>query len=103
MESPAVGTDIESVHRFANAPDRLFTPGELAHAGQSLESRAGIWCAKEAVVKALSKWKQLSLREVEIIYDGDRPTVRVQGFSIDVSISHTPDYAVAVAIAIPTH
>lgn len=101
MELPAVGVDIEAVQRFATMPDRLFTDAELAHAGSRLDSRAGIWCAKEAVVKAVSKWRQLSLRQVEITYDGDRPSARVEGFEIDVSISHTVDHAVAVAIAVP--
>jgi holo-[acyl-carrier protein] synthase len=101
MELPAVGVDIEAVERFATVSERLFTQGELSHAGGRLDSRAGIWCAKEAVVKAVSKWKQLSLRQVEITYDGDRPTARVEGFEVDVSISHTADYAVAFAIAVP--
>lgn len=101
MELPGVGVDIESVHRFESVSDRLFTASEREHAGDRLDSRAGIWCAKEAVVKAVSKWRQLSLREVEIVYSGDRPTAIVAGFDIDVSISHTPEYAVAVAVAAP--
>lgn len=101
MHAPGVGVDIESVHRFATVSERLFTPGELAHAGQRMDSRAGIWCAKEAVVKAVSTWRQLSLREIEVVYDGDRPTVTIEGFSVEVSISHTHDYAVAFAVAVP--
>ncbi len=102
MDLPGVGVDIETVRRFQTVSDRLFTPGELQHAGDRLESKAGIWCAKEAVVKAVAKWRLITVREVEIRYQGDRPTAVVDGFNIELSISHTPDYAVAMAIAEPT-
>ncbi len=101
MELPGVGVDIEAVSRFTDVRPGLFTDSELQHAGDRAESRAGIWCAKEAVVKAVSKWHLLSVRQVEITHDEGRPTVVVPGFRVDVSISHTRDYAVGFAIAVP--
>lgn len=101
MVLPAVGVDIESVQRFADANPRLFTAAEREHCDGRPESLAGVWCAKEAVVKALSRWRALTVRSVEVRYDGRRPVVEVPGFEIDVSISHTDQYAVAVAVAVP--
>lgn len=101
MELPGVGVDIETVSRFAQVRPGLFSESELQHAGDSAESRAGIWCAKEAVVKAVSKWRLLSVRQVEITHHEGRPAAVVAGFHVDVSISHTRDYAVGFAIAIP--
>ena len=101
MVVPAVGVDIESVARFEQANPRLFTSAEIEHSGGRAQSLAGIWCAKEAVVKAVCRWQEIHVRNVEVGHDGDRPVVVIPGFEIDVSISHTDDYAVAVAIALP--
>lgn len=101
MTLPAVGIDVEQVQRFVDAHPRLFTEAEWERCAGRTESLAGIWCAKEAVVKALSRWRSISVRDVEIGHDSGRPTVEIDGFEIDISISHTTDYAVAVAIAAP--
>lgn len=101
MAIPAVGIDVESVHRFEAANPRLFTDAERDHCQGRAESLAGVWCVKEAVVKALARWRAVSVREVEVTYDGERPVVHIEGFEIEVSISHTGEHAAAVAIAQP--
>lgn len=101
VDLPALGVDVEAVARFASIDSRLFTEAELDHAAGRPESLAGIWCAKESVVKAIGRWESLSVRDVEISYVGERPEVHIPGFDIEVSISHTVDYAVAVAMGRP--
>lgn len=104
MTLPAVGIDIESVARFADRTPHWFTPAELEHCAGRPERLAGVWCAKEAVVKAVAKWAPLHVRDVEVGYNGDRPEVRLAGYEVDVSISHTTEYATAMAIVRPvTH
>lgn len=64
---------------------------------------AGKFCAKEAVVKALSKFMKVGVGQLEILNDeGGRPFVKaidfkIQGF-VDISISHSGDYAVGFAV-----
>lgn len=103
-----VGVDIEMVERFETADPRLFTEAELALCAASAkpaESRAGRWCAKEAVVKAVARYVLLSPREVEVLTDpGGRPIVRLlrpqlEHLRCDVSITHASGIAAAVAAA----
>lgn len=94
-----MGIDIETTLRFHDASPKLFTHGEWAHAAGRADSLAGIWCVKEAVVKAVSRWRALHVREVEVRWHGSRPHVELAGFDIEVTISHTDQLAVAVAVA----
>jgi phosphopantetheine--protein transferase-like protein len=104
-----VGVDLEPVSRFAEADPRLFTVGELAAAerhADPAESRAGRWCAKEAVVKACSKHVLLATTEIEVVTMPDGrpvallpPRASALGLECDVSISHADGFAMAVAIA----
>lgn len=103
MVLPAVGIDIESVARFQNANPRLFTQSELDHCAGRANSLAGIWCAKEAVVKAVSRWQSIHVRNVQVHHVDGRPAVSIPGFEVDVSISHTDEYAAAMAIAVPAN
>lgn len=106
---PGIGVDVETVARFATPDPRIFTAAELAYcAGQAdpAESRAGRWCAKEAVCKACSNHVQLTLREIEICAGPHgRPMVLLPeratalGLRAEVSIAHTGGVAVAVAVA----
>jgi len=60
---------------------------------------AGRFAAKEAVLKLFDGG--ISFKDISIVRDpSGRPFAYVKGFSckIDVSISHTDDYAVAVAM-----
>jgi holo-[acyl-carrier protein] synthase len=115
-----VGIDLLEIERLERAlerrprlAERLFTEGERGYAatrarpGQHLAAR---FCAKEAVAKALSL-ETLSFREIEVVSDGGKPTVRLAGnaaaradalgVSIEVSLTHTGRDAAAVAIAAP--
>ena len=108
-ELPGIGVDVEAVERFAEPDPRLLTSDELAYCAAQdapAESRAGRWCAKEAVVKACAKHLQLSPREVEILVEPcGRPIVALPeraamvGLVSEVSISHAAGVAIAVAIA----
>ena len=108
IEDLGVGVDIEMVSRFDTADPRLFTEAELALCAASAdpaESRAGRWCAKEAVVKAVARHVLLSPREVEILADAaGRPVVHLLRAQLDqvrcdVSITHGGGIAAAVAAA----
>lgn len=105
-----VGVDVEAVERFTEPDIRLFTVDELAYCAiqaNPAESRAGRWCAKEAVSKACAKYLQLTLREIEIkVEPSGRPIVLLPdratevGLTAEVSIAHAGGTAVAVAVAV---
>lgn len=106
---PGIGVDAESVERW-NDPDlRLFSEEERDHClalANPAEGFAGRWCAKEAVVKAMSPFETVTIRDVGILV-GTRgePLVRltrrdmVDAVHVVVSITHTKTVAVAVAAA----
>ncbi|MGY6558629.1 MAG: holo-ACP synthase [Nitritalea sp.] len=119
----SIGTDNEEVARFARLLSsrpalitRLFYPAERREelpAARRAMSLAGIWCAKEAVVKAFAPFLALDIREVEILKHPSKgyPYARLhlktafdRPFQLSVSISHTRGYAQAVAqlvVALP--
>ena len=113
-----VGTDIEVVGRFGQLIEeksillkQLFFESEYNYAINKVnsdQSFTGIWCAKEAVVKAFSKITMITIRSVEIFcVKNCAPTVKVRNlklneldFNISISISHTKAYATATAVLI---
>ncbi len=77
---------------------RAFRSSEIE--GQQLEHLAGLWAAKEAVVKAAAaaptKWT-----DIVITHDAAaKPHARIGAQEFAISISHHGDYAVAVAYRI---
>jgi holo-[acyl-carrier protein] synthase len=115
----SVGVDIVEVDRIHRAIeqfgsrflDKIFTPAEIAYCrGKAREasSFAVRFAAKEAFAKALKVGKASVWREVEIARgeEAQRPVVLLHGSAremvgvrrVDVSLSHTTDYAVAVVI-----
>jgi holo-[acyl-carrier protein] synthase len=73
----------------------LFGDSEIKN--QKIEHLAGIWAAKEAVVKALGV-TDISLREIAIRYNAKgQPYAEVNEQVLNLSIAHHGDYAVAVA------
>lgn len=110
---PGVGVDVEVVERFIEPDERLFTPAELAYCAAQpnpAESRAGRWCAKEAVAKACAAFLRMSLREIEVLAEpSGRPVAALPGRATElglaaaVSISHAGGAAVAVAVAAVCH
>jgi holo-[acyl-carrier protein] synthase len=110
-----IGIDLLEIHRLERALERyprlaarLFTEAELAYAaararpGRHLAAR---FAAKEAVVKALGFSDGLGLREVEVV-PGEPPAVRLSGRAeeaaggktVEVSLSHSREFAAAVAV-----
>jgi phosphopantetheine--protein transferase-like protein len=77
---------------------RVFSTTEL----ENLESAhlAGLWAAKEAVIKACA---QIGASLVEVVLSHDeagRPHARYDGRAFEVSIAHHGEYAVAVALMV---
>lgn len=109
-----IGIDIENISRFINLfkhknilLQRMFNTSEWEYAltkANPSQTLAGIWCAKEAVVKALYPTKQVFIKDVTISHKSSgQPFVIINNVNlkselIKISISHTKDYATAVAI-----
>lgn len=111
-----IGTDIIEIRRIENALksslflSRVFTAAEqkyYADKGSRAETLAGMFCAKEAVSKALKTgFKDFDMQDIEILHDeaGCPYAVLHKGASLltnrvpYLSISHCKEYAVAVCI-----
>lgn len=111
------GVDIESVARIKkiwltkqSSLKKIFFPGEWDYAiakSNSPQTLTGIWCAKEAVVKALYELEPLLPNQIEISYmQSGRPYAKAHHvtyknqYEVDISISHTAEYAVAHAVVL---
>ncbi len=112
---PIVGTgvDIVQISRLRRidlkAPfyRRVFTTREMEYCKRfddPLPHLAGVFAAKEAVWKSISHLSPPALSGIEILHDPPgRPQVHLSGHvdcRVHLSISHSGDYAVAVAIAV---
>ncbi|MHA1577286.1 MAG: holo-ACP synthase [Candidatus Thorarchaeota archaeon] len=109
-----LGTDIVEIRRFReldrDAPffSRVFTRDELCYCWKYADSAphfAATFAGKEAVLKAMNSSSQLAITAIEILrnYDG-APYVVVENnpeIEVLVSLAHSEDYAVAVALVIP--
>ncbi|MDR0800769.1 MAG: holo-ACP synthase [Endomicrobium sp.] len=108
-----IGIDIEEVKRFVKYIknkkylDRVFAKEEISYsltkknAAQCLAAR---FAAKEAVWKALSaRNKKLAITDISVRNTKDgKPQVYIKNRKygkIDISLSHTDKYVVAVALA----
>lgn len=126
--TPRIGVDVVAVARIAgllgpeptSAPaavvNKIWTPGEWAdsHRGgrPSVDSLAGRWAAKEAVLKVIRVGvDEIPLTDIEITMAGRAPNVHLLGRAgqraaaeglagWSVSISHDAGVAVAGAIAL---
>lgn len=112
----SIGLDLCDIDRMAeHLGDRFlekyFTGQEAAYirsrGGQAAQSMAGIWAAKEAVLKALGTGIVLPLQEIEIGHtELGQPTVTLHGRAAEtagsgsflVSITHEKGMAAAVAL-----
>jgi holo-[acyl-carrier protein] synthase len=117
-----IGTDIVEVERVQNAVvrnpkilDRLFTQAELSYfekRNMKAQHIAGGFAAKEAILKALGTGLSgLSWKDVEVLRHGSgKPMVKLYGKAKEyaagnnigcvlISISHSQDYAMAMAVA----
>lgn len=110
-----IGIDLLEIDRMERALERhpglaarVFTVGERGYAevrarpGRHLAAR---FAAKEAVVKALGLEGGFGLREIEVVA-AEPPRVRLSGRAaaaaagrrVDVSLTHSREFAAAVAI-----
>lgn len=105
------------VNRRRNFTSRFFTPGERKYfhsrGKKSVESIAGYFAAKEAVVKSIGtgfsgfRWQEIEIKKLAqgqpqvILWGKAKTEAKKRGISrIVLSISHCKEYAVAQAIAI---
>ncbi len=113
-----IGVDIVELARVRNVLEkhaagmrrRVYTDLEWTQCSKSIPSLAGRFAAKEAVMKALGTGS-MAFRDIEIArLPSGKPEVRLSGrmlrraerlgvSMVTVSISHSRDNAVAVAIA----
>lgn len=122
MSIAGLGIDIASISRFEQILerhgdrfiDRICLPGEARPVGDAMRAQhvAGLFAAKEAVLKALGTgWDQgLGFRQIEVCREtSGRPTISLHGEAADfaartgvarVHISITHDQGVAAAVAV---
>lgn len=109
-----IGVDIVEIRRIAAAirnrrfVERVFHPAEIAYCEarrNRAQHYAARFAAKEAVWKALEGKRSLALRDIVVEPSANgKPIVRVPtvgrrcGMRVEVSLSHTATYAVAVAL-----
>jgi holo-[acyl-carrier protein] synthase len=114
-----IGTDIIEIERIRQAIERwgdrfllrVYTETELRLYGQRPHSLATSFASKEAVMKLLGTGNRgVAWREIETLYHpSGKPFIRLNGRAkkvadrlgikeIDVSLSHSRDYATATAI-----
>ncbi len=99
-----IGIDLVDVDKFSRKNNILksFTENEISHAESKLntnESLAGIFAAKEAIIKAFDLNLYYILRKkIEIIYEKSKPVAYINGQKsfADISISHDGSYAIGV-------
>lgn len=115
----STGIDIEEIDRLRKISpeirsrfvERILTTTEIRQDRLTEETIIGVFCAKEAVSKALgSGIGIITWHEIEILKDGNSaPSVILTGKALaiansknikswSVSISHTRQYAAAVAV-----
>jgi holo-[acyl-carrier protein] synthase len=119
-----VGIDIIEIERMERAlarssrlMERLFTGREIAYCtgrSSSAASFAARFAAKEAVRKACSRLLKAAVmewREIEVVLESGRPEICLAGQTailadragiagLEVSLSHSRDYACAMAAAL---
>lgn len=111
-----IGIDIESVTALPSASDyrvhefyaMAFTPAEIAYCILKEDPRihfCGLFSAKESLKKAAAEFLPLPLGSIEVSHTQEgRPFFAKAGDislpSFALSISHTPEFAVAVALGI---
>src|SRR5579883_1279828 len=121
MAKLTVGVDVIEIARvravLARHPrrflDRVYTPGEVKHCRGRIAELAARFAGKEAVMKALGTGvRGIAWREIEILPNRrGKPLVLLHGnaearaaalgmASIDISLSHSRDYAVASVVAL---
>lgn len=108
INNSSIGIDIESIDNLPKTADFRnegfykdnFSDKEISYCilqPNPVASFAGLFAAKEAIVKANNQYKNTKFNQLIITHDAQgKPTFE----GISVSISHTNDSAVAVAVLI---
>ncbi|TFF91628.1 4'-phosphopantetheinyl transferase superfamily protein [Candidatus Thorarchaeota archaeon] len=108
-----VGVDLANLKRFRAIPedrpfyDRVYSLREMEYCrgfSDPIPHLAAAFAAKEAVMKAIGIRHRISMKEIEILHDEHgAPFVEspLATHRVLVSLTHTEDYAAAVALALP--
>lgn len=102
-----IGIDIVNIEKFKQKANKhfinkLYSDLELSYAYKKenyIQTLAGIFAAKEAVIKANNLNLSAILRKkIEIKHIHDKPIAFIDGYKIkgDISISHDGDYTIAI-------
>lgn len=105
-----IGIDIEQTKRFDTKDDaflqRVFTNNEREYClskKNSAQHFCARFCAKEALIKALSD-KSLELSEIEVLNDENgKPSITVKKYpqkKFELSLSHCKEYACAAVLVL---
>lgn len=113
IQDLGIGVDCEEIERWRamlDSPQKrniieVFSPEEIDYCfsfADPVPHLAGRWCAKEAVVKALARFKRVTVRDVVIAASAEGPRVEAprSDMTVRVSISHSQTLAMAAALAI---
>lgn len=114
-----VGIDCEDIQRWremlpkleTGSQSKLFTEEEHRYCRTFKDPAAHYavrWCAKEALLKAISPFYKLDIREIEIANDADgnpffilsEPEMSKLNLTIRVSLSHSRGTAMAIVIVV---
>lgn len=106
-----LGIDIEQCDRFtdwgAGKLKRIFTENEISYAQKQQnfsQHLCGFYCVKEAFVKATNN-KTIKFNKIEVLHDASgKPFINKTEYvssilnnkNVEISISHTANYAAAV-------
>ena len=110
-----VGIDLVEISRFKDKLNNnsfissIFNPQEIEYISKhnSLDTIAGLFAAKEALLKALKKGiNNYSLKDIEILHDDNKaPYIKLHNElnnlynkNISVSISHDGEYTTSIVL-----
>ena len=113
MDNFSIGCDIEENSRFADKSqeffDKIFTKKEIEYCFKNknyAQHFCARFCAKEAIVKALSEFNinNVSYSDIEILNkDNGAPTANIKKYpeiKIKVSLSHSKTHSIANVLLI---
>jgi len=104
-----IGVDMESVSRFRQKRPsflkKIMSARERREMGDYNPQRvAGIFCAKEAIIKACASKERIHFEHIEILHRKNGApyaairSKKITSGNVKISISHTKDHAIAIAI-----